>query len=418
MHEPLKKLLIACQAAPTSTAAYGRVGREIAIHLASLQPGFEVALLGTHGQPSLTHTLRDTVDDQTVEVISHPYPWAYFDGLATNRIAKDLGADTILYIGDGWAHAQTILEAIENGMPWYLHCPIDHSPLCPAERALVQRVEGWAVPTTWGTQAVNDARKEIGYYVPHGVSKELFQSIRGETREEQRLHAVITLGWDAEITRYLSVANNVGDRKHLPNLIRAWKDADLNQSELVLWSYPTRDAINPEAQDLLGAAKSLGITNIRFPDPYRLATGYPDDQLGLVYAASDVLLCVTKTEGFGIPIAEAQAIGIPAIVTDYPPFLEVAGAFPGGLLTVPTDSWELQQMLGDAWMPIPTHSGTVKALKYFHQHQHAEEFRQLIEARTQHAKTYTWIEAARNLDAMLQAKRPAEMLTSKLILPD
>tara|TARA_R100001086_G_scaffold244958_1_gene175309 strand:- start:565 stop:1809 length:1245 start_codon:yes stop_codon:yes gene_type:complete len=414
----LKKLLIACQAAPTSTAAYGRVGREIATNLLGLQPGYEVALLGTHGQPALTHTLREVFDDQTVDVISHPYPWAYFDGIATNRIAKDLGADTILYIGDAWAHAQTILEAVQDGMPWYLHCPIDHSPLCTAEKVLLQHVEGWAVPTRWGTQSVNDSRTGMGHYVPHGVSKDLFQSIRGETREGQRLDAVNMLGWDGDLTRYLCVANNIGDRKHIPNLIRAWKDSDLDNAELVLWSYPTRDAINPEAQDLLGAAKSLGITNIRFPDPYKLATGYPDHELGLVYAASDVLLCVTKTEGFGIPIAEAQAIGIPAIVTDYEPFLEVAGASAGDPLTVKTDSWELQQMLGNTWMPIPTHSGTVKALRYFHQHHHSEDFKHLIAERHAHARNYTWKAAAKSLDAMLCAPRASELLTSKLFIPD
>jgi glycosyltransferase involved in cell wall biosynthesis len=413
----LKKLLVACQAAPTSTAAYGRVGREIATNLVGLQPGYEVALLGTHGQPALTHTVRETFDDQTVDVISHPYPWAYFDGIATNRIAKDLGADTILYIGDAWAHAQTILEAVQDGMPWYLHCPIDHSPLCPAEMALIQHVEGWAVPTKWGTQSVNDSRNGMGFYVPHGVSKDLFQRIGGETREEQRLQAVITLGWETELSRYLCVANNVGDRKHIPNLIRAWKDADLDNAELVLWSYPTRDAINPEAQDLLGAAQSLGVTNIRFPDPYKLATGYPDAELGLVYAASDVLLCVTKTEGFGIPIAEAQAIGIPAIVTDYEPFLEVAGASSGDSLTVKTDSWELQQMLGGTWMPIPTHSGTVKALKYFHQHQHSEGLKQFISERTAHARNYTWGAAARKLDAMLRAPGLPDVVIPKLIIP-
>jgi glycosyltransferase involved in cell wall biosynthesis len=414
----LKKLLVACQAAPTSPAAYGRVGREIATHLVAMKPGYEVALLGTHGQPALTHTLRETFDDQTVDVISHPYPWSYFDGIATNRIAKDLGADTILYIGDGWAHAQTILEAVQDGMTWYLHCPIDHSPLCPAEIALLQHVEGWAVPTTWGTQSVNDSRKGMGYYVPHGVSKDLFQSIRGETREEDRLQSIVTLGWETEVTRYLSVANNVGDRKHIPNLIRAWKDAALDNAELVLWSYPTRDAINPEAQDLLGAAKSLGITNIRFPDPYKLATGYPDNELGLVYAASDVLLCVTKTEGFGIPIAEAQAIGIPAIVTDYAPLLEVAGASPGDPLTVKTDSWELQQMLGNTWMPIPTHSGTVKALRYFHQHNHSEDFKHLIAERHAHARNYTWKTAAKKMDAMLRAPKASQVLPTKLIIPN
>ena len=419
LHEPVKKLLIACQAAPTSSAAYGRVGRELATNLAAIYPPYEVELLGTHGQPALTHQLREVIGDQTVTVTSHPYPWAYFDGIATNNIARRIGADTILYVGDAWSHAQAIVEAVQDGMNWFLHCPIDHAPLCAAEETLLNYSRGWAVPTSWGTQTVNNSRKGMGYYAPHGVSKDLWASLTGETREEQRLNAIKSLGWETEITRYLSVANNVGDRKHLPNLIRAWKDAELDNAELVLWSYPTRDPINPEAMDLIGAAKSLGITNIRFPDPYQLAVGYPDEQLGRVYASADALLCVTKTEGFGIPIAEAQAIGVPAIVTDYPPFLEVSGASSGDELTVPTDAWELQQLLGDTWMPIPTHSGTVKALRYFHQHNHSEELKLLKLQRTAHSKKFTWEKAAKNIDYMLMTYNediPKEY--QRLVLPN
>jgi glycosyltransferase involved in cell wall biosynthesis len=177
---------------------------------------------------------------------------------------------------------------------------------------------------------------------------------------------------------------------------------------MVIWSYPTRDQINPEALDLVGAATSLGIKNIRFPDPYQVARGFPDEHLGLVYAASDVLMCVSKTEGFGIPIVEAQAIGIPAIVTEYYPFLEVSGAHPGEL-TVSVDAWELQQMLGNTWMPIPTLSGTVTAMKYFHEKQHSDSMKELARNRKAHAQKYTWSLAAQKLDAMFKAQSGAGM---------
>jgi glycosyltransferase involved in cell wall biosynthesis len=45
-----------------------------------------------------------------------------------------------------------------------------------------------------------------------------------------------------------------------------------------------------------------------------------------VYSSLDVLLNPAMGEGFGLPVLEAQACGVPAIVTDFTAMSEVCGA--------------------------------------------------------------------------------------------
>jgi glycosyltransferase involved in cell wall biosynthesis len=54
------------------------------------------------------------------------------------------------------------------------------------------------------------------------------------------------------------------------------------------------------------------------PDPIPFALGMLDENyMANIYRASDVLLNPAKSEGFGIPLLEAQLCGCPVIATDY-----------------------------------------------------------------------------------------------------
>lgn len=58
------------------------------------------------------------------------------------------------------------------------------------------------------------------------------------------------------------------------------------------------------------------------------------------YLNSDVLMFASTYEGFGLPIVEAQAIGLPVITSDIPPMKEVAGD--GALLVNPYDEGNIR----------------------------------------------------------------------------
>jgi glycosyltransferase involved in cell wall biosynthesis len=73
-----------------------------------------------------------------------------------------------------------------------------------------------------------------------------------------------------------------------------------------------------------------------------------DEQMVKEYRDSDILVFASTYEGFGLPIVEAQAIGLPVITSDVAPMSDVAGD--GALLVDPYDVTQihaaLEQLLG------------------------------------------------------------------------
>ena len=55
-----------------------------------------------------------------------------------------------------------------------------------------------------------------------------------------------------------------------------------------------------------------------------------DDEMQEAYATSDVLLFCSTLEGFGMPILEAKAVGLPVITSDIEPMNEVGKGFANG----------------------------------------------------------------------------------------
>ena len=68
---------------------------------------------------------------------------------------------------------------------------------------------------------------------------------------------------------------------------------------------------------------------------YDARSGLDDAALAAAYADADLLLFASLSEGFGLPILEAQAVGIPVVTSDREPMRGVAGD--GALLVDPED---------------------------------------------------------------------------------
>lgn len=69
------------------------------------------------------------------------------------------------------------------------------------------------------------------------------------------------------------------------------------------------------------------------PLSYSVVSNLSDEELRLEYASSDLLAFVSTYEGFGLPIIEAQAVGLPVITSNVSSMPEVAGE--GALLVDP-----------------------------------------------------------------------------------
>lgn len=113
---------------------------------------------------------------------------------------------------------------------------------------------------------------------------------------------------------YILFTGTIEPRKNVPVLVETFERAALSGWQLVIaggwgWVSPT-----VKAQLQAAAARS----NVRL-------LGFVDDRaLAALYRDADVFVYPSAYEGFGLPVLEAMAAGVPVITTDTPALLELA----------------------------------------------------------------------------------------------
>jgi D-inositol-3-phosphate glycosyltransferase len=114
------------------------------------------------------------------------------------------------------------------------------------------------------------------------------------------------------------------------------KRLDLTLEYFAEWvsTYPVDDAFlwlhagstNRDAWDLQDLARYYGVTK-RVLIPKLGAAGFSEEQMARLYNCFDVLLTTTMGEGFGLPMFEAMACGVPLVAPDWSALGELADGY-------------------------------------------------------------------------------------------
>jgi len=374
------RILWVSVATPFTPTGYGKVSYYLPRELEKL--GHEVHMISSKGLESG----RFTVDGFRL------YPNVKQGSMVIDyvlRLYKELRADVAIYMADFWPYAES-LAALGHEVPLILHSPIDHFPVVEIEKMVVKEAAVLATLSHCGVQWARDAGCDNAMYAPHGCNLDIYQP-----GDKQKARAA--LGWPEDKFIYLSVATNKGDRKNLTGLLRAYYDLLLKSPELkdrtmlALHTYPYRDEFNQEGYDLWNVAASLGLLpNTIWPDPLTYLLGLPESQLALMYQAADVHVLPSKTEGFGLPLIEAGACGIPSIATNFASMPEIVGD-DGWLINVV--DLEVQQLIGYSWQAVPSTKHLTRLLEMVYNspglvERNGERMRQRVVAE------YSWAKAA------------------------
>jgi glycosyltransferase involved in cell wall biosynthesis len=211
--------------------------------------------------------------------------------------------------------------------------------------------------------------------VPSGLDPAFFESVNAEARENVQAKYRLP-------EQYIHYVGSTRPNKNLPQMLLAFAefrhahpDTDLN-FVLVL----KKDRFYDDAKKMI---ETYGIKNhVRVLDQVTF------DELRIIYAGSQALFFVTKSEGFGFPVLEAQASGVPVIASTDGALPYVAGE--GALLTDPDDSTAILQSLTDVL--------------------ENDELRQiLIQAGTENCRRFTWEQTAQHtLDIYQDFFNPAQ----------
>jgi glycosyltransferase involved in cell wall biosynthesis len=246
--------------------------------------------------------------------------------------ARHARPDLVIVLADAWPLDPAVLRGL--GCPVALWMPVDcdradgeppGAPMLGAADARVLKDSG-AVPVAMSRHG-EKALREAGFsplYVPHAVDTSVFRPPAGREalREQWGVAGRLVIG--------INAANKDPVRKSYPEQLLAFARFRQRHPEALLLIHAL-PAIPGNQLDLTTLVRRLGIEDaVKFSDQYGYATGQiTPAMLADWYGCLDLLSGCSHGEGFGIPLVEAQACGVPVVTTRWSAMAELAG--PGWL---------------------------------------------------------------------------------------
>lgn len=225
--------------------------------------------------------------------------------------AHQFGADILLTHQDAWVQQPKLLQA--RGMRWVPWMPIDSDPLAPQIAMRIKDAYQAITLSRFGQRMAAQAGLDLPCVV-QGIDTNVFTpGSRREARER--------LGWSQDAFIVGMVAHNRGypSRKAYPEQLEAFGQFFKRHSDAMIYLHCYGGPeIDKEAPPLLWHLERYGAADAAiWAHPYDLNLGYSVEAMVDRFRAFDVLLSVSMSEGFGIPIIEAQACGTPVITGDW-----------------------------------------------------------------------------------------------------
>ena len=331
--------ILYCSNAPWSASGYGVQGKSLLPRLRELDEVEDIAMFAWYG------LMGGIWEWEGFKI----YP-AWRDGYGNDMYrahADDFKADVVITLIDSWV-LRDLAKKLDP-IKWWPWFPIDHEPVSPYVTKSLEGTDKRLVWCGWA-QKLLAAQGIQSDYVPLGIEEDVFKVVepgdmRGRFRKDY-------FGEDAEFVVTMVAANKgEDDRKAFGYQLQAFAKfaADKPNVKLYIHTDPTLDS---QGVRITNIAKLCGIEDrVIFPDSYRYKMGYPDTWMSALYNSSDLFLGASKSEGFGIPLVEAQACGIPVITSEFSsqPELVRLGA------TVPIAAKEWCHL--NAWRSIPSIDG-------------------------------------------------------------
>ena len=272
--------------------------------------------------------------------------------------------------------------------------PVDHCPAPPKVFEFLAR--SGAVPVAMTRFGGRMLALLDPLYVPHGCD---VQAYRPADRVRARRGL---LPPKAFLVGMVAANKGAPSRKAFPQALEAFKRFAARHDDAYLYLHTVLDPNQGRGVDLaaLITAHDIPEDRVRQADQYALMHApYQPAQMASIYSALDVLLNPSFGEGFGIPVLEAAACGVPSIVNDFTAMPEVQG--PAGWKVGHHPYWTGL----NSWQAIPKIDDIDQALEACYQLMPAD--RAVLSDRARwHAETYDHRRVCR--DYFLPALRVAE----------
>ena len=286
---------------PTLATGFGRVTREITERLAK-HPSLELACLAW-GHPG--------------RIVSGPGQFTRIYPSAALTCGQDVivtavgefKPDVVVSLGELRMVEWLARHRIRSRFKWLAYIPLDGGPFYPPWEPVLSEMQEVIAMSEFGREILQSglpSRRVRRIY--HGVDTNTFKPLanRAEIKRHPRFDGRFIIG---------CVARNQA-RKNLPALVIAFAELAKRYSDLHLYLHSTPSDTGYDLVTLLKRFMLQGRADLASPG-LSVNVALKDSELNELYNLFDVMALPTCAEGFGLPILESLAAGIPVVATNF-----------------------------------------------------------------------------------------------------
>lgn len=381
----------------------GRVGRELALGLQ--RHGHEIGYIGWwHG--------ATTNPNPPAGIMYWGTNNEHYGADILDSVVIRFQPDILLTVGDFWRIgyiANTDRCRTRRFFQWCSYIPVDGEPpaggLPPSIIPVVADIDIPVAYTKYAEQAVLKAIKDQETInrlkvIYHGVDTKTFKPVDPSERRKMREAAGI-----GDKFVFLTVCRNQS-RKNIPEMFMAWKKfSNLPEAKGNVLFWPHMNFKDPNGWDIDDLMTVNEMRNDSIMYYHQMAYGasshdlIKETDLAKLYQMADAFLLISG-EGFGLPIFEAMATGLPCILLDHSAPAEIGADGRAELVPVEGSiTWTGGHL---TQRPVPKVDDIVTSMtKVYSDHRYA---RKIAEKGRMFAFKYTW-EAVTNEWASLFLER-------------